>query len=75
MKQANVSVLALFDEDGGVIPVSVTWSDGRIYSIESVLERRASRTQANRFRYLVRIHGQDVHLYRSKDRWFMDVSD
>ena len=72
MRKVSVGVLIQFDTAGGVHPISVTWEDGRIFPIETVLDMRPARTSPNRFRYTVRIHGQDTYLYRDGDRWHME---
>lgn len=72
MRRVYVGVLTQFDSAGNIHPLSVTWEDGRVYPVESVLELRVARTGVGRFRYTVRIHGQDTYLYRSGDKWFME---
>ncbi len=72
MRKVPVGVLTQFGADGGAHPLSVTWEDGRVYPIETVMELRPARTSPTRFRYTVRIHGQDTYLYRNGDHWFME---
>lgn len=72
MRKVAVGVLAQFGADGSTHPISVTWEDGRIYPIESVLEMKNARTQPGRFRYTIRVHGQSTYLYRTGDRWHME---
>lgn len=75
MKKISVGVVAEFSAAGQVIPRSVIWTDGRVYPIESVLDKRTARTDQTLFRYTVRSYGQDAYLYRRGDRWFMDGTD
>jgi len=75
MRKVPVSVLTQFGTAGDAHPLSITWEDGRVYPIEAVMELRAARTAANRFRYTVRIRGQDTYLYRTGDKWFMESAE
>ena len=75
MKKVSVGVLAQFGAMGETHPLSVTWADGRVYPIESVLDLRPARTDPDRFRYTVLIHGQEAYLYRTGDRWFMESAE
>ncbi len=72
MRKVSVGVLAQFGADGSACPLSITWEDGRVYPIEAVIETKSARTQPGRFRYTIRVHGQDTYLYRSGDRWHME---
>lgn len=72
MRKVPVGVLVQFGSSGDAIPISVTWEDGRVYPIESIIELRPARTSGSRFRYTVRIHNQDTYLYRDGDRWHME---
>lgn len=75
MKKIPVAVLAQYGTAGDVHPISITWPDGRIYPIDSILDLRTARTSAGRFRYTVTIHGQSAYLYRTGDKWFMDGAE
>lgn len=72
MRKVPVGVLVQFIANGDAHPLSVIWEDGREYPIEAVLDLRPARSTPNRFRYTVRIHGQDTYLYRDGDRWHME---
>lgn len=75
MRKVYVGVLTQFGAAGDIHPLSITWEDGRVYPIEHVLDLKAARTGAGRFRYTVRIHGQDTYLYRNGDKWFMESAE
>lgn len=70
-----VSVLADFDADGNLIPVSFVWEDGRRYTIDRILDvRRAASLRAGGcgIRYTCRVRGKQTYLFREEDRWFME---
>ncbi len=72
MRKVPVGVLTQFDAAGDAHPISITWEDGRVYPIESVIELRPARSSPTRFRYTVMIYGQETYLYRTGDQWHMD---
>lgn len=70
-----VSVLADFDADGNLIPISFVWEDGRRYTIDRILDvRRAASLKAGGcgIRYTCRVRGKQTYLFREEDRWFME---
>ena len=73
MRKVPVGVLAQFDAQGRLLPVSVTWENGRIYNIERVLGMRVSRMNRMNHRYDVVIHAQQTCLYRAGDTWYMEA--
>ena len=73
MRKVSVGVLAQFDAEGRLLPVSVTWENGRVYSIDRVLGMRVSRANSENRRYDVVIRAKPAYLYRSGDRWYMEA--
>ena len=73
MRKVPVGVLAQFDAEGRLLPVSVTWENGRVYGIDQVLGMRVSRVNRDNRRYDVVIHTQPAYLYRTGDRWYMEA--
>ena len=73
--KAYVTVRADFTADGALIPLSITWEDGRVYPIDRGLDvqRMASRkTGGAGIRYLCRVLGQSVELYYEENgHWFV----
>ena len=66
-------VVARFDTDGTVTPLSFTWPDGRTFSIDRILDvcQAASRKQGGcGTRYLCRVRDRKILLYREDTRWF-----
>lgn len=70
-----VSVRADFDEEGGILPRSLTLRD-RVFSIDRVLCRRpapALKAGGQGMRYTVRIGGQETFLFQDENnRWFVE---
>ena len=73
MRKVPVGVLAQFDAEGRLLPVSVTWENGRIYRIDHVLGMRVSRMNRDNRRYDVVIRAQQTCLYRTGDQWYMEA--
>ncbi|GHU83992.1 hypothetical protein FACS1894196_4730 [Clostridia bacterium] len=79
-----VPVVVAFDEDGRMIPESLTWEDGQRYEIERLLAVRpgyAARVGGHGDRYTVRIGTQQRYLYFEHNlqygqpitgRWFVE---
>ena len=70
-----VGALAYFEPDGRLLPRSVTWEDGRTYSIDRVLDvRRAASLKAGGagMRYTVRIGRTVTYLFLEEGRWFVE---
>ncbi len=68
-----MGVLAQFDAEGRLLPVSVTWENGRVYDIDRVLGVRVSRASRDSRRYDVVIRAQQTCLYRTGDQWYMEA--
>ena len=71
MRKVPVGVLAQFDATGRLLPVSITWENGRVYNIDRLLAARVSRLNRENRRYDIVIHAQETHLYRTGDQWYM----
>lgn len=70
-----VSVLARFEPDGRLVPLTVIWEDGTRYEVDKVLDvRRAASLKAGGcgMRYTVRIGGKETFLFLEIDRWFVE---
>lgn len=71
-----VEVTAAFSAEGQVIPLSVTWEDGTVYTVDRVLDiRQAAALKAGGcgIRYTCRIRGQQTYLFLDQDRWFVEA--
>jgi hypothetical protein len=70
-----VGVLAEFDPDGGILPLSFVWEDGKRYTVDRVTDiRRAASLKAGGIgmRYTCVVCGKQTYLYLDEDRWFME---
>lgn len=77
-RKVYVEVVAMFDADGNITPLSITWEDGRVYNIDRVLDvRRAASLQAGGIgmRYRCRIAGKETYLWYEMPRWFVEGKD
>jgi len=67
-------VTAHFDADGNIRPVALTWTDGRVYEIDRVLDvRRAASLKGGGLglRYTCRIGGGTAQVWLDENRWFV----
>ena len=71
-----VDVVAKFSRDGVLLPVEITWEDGKKYEISWVKDKRkAASTKAGGVgeRYTCIVNGKEVHLfYEDNNMWFME---
>ena len=70
-----VRVRAQFEPDGRLLPLSVTWEDGREYPIDKVTNVcRAASLKAGGagVRYTVLIGRTETYLFLEEDRWFVE---
>ena len=75
MNKVYVDVTAGFGREGGLVPISFIWEDGRKYDIDRVLkkERCASRKAGGTgIMYTCMVQGQESHLFFEVDKWFME---
>lgn len=76
MKRVDVEVLARYDVEGRIYPVSVTWEDGRTFEIDRILDiRPAASTKVGGagIRYTVRIGRTTTYLFLEESRWFVEA--
>lgn len=77
MRKVYVDVTLKQDKYGTIIPLSVTWEDGRRYEIDRVLDvRRAAATKVGGTgtRFTVRILGKVTYLFDDGERWFVEAN-
>lgn len=78
VRKVFVSVLVQFDEEGGIMPLNITWENGRKYEIDKVLDVRracAMKVGGTAVRYTVRINGRVTYLFEDCGKWFVEASD
>ena len=74
-RKVFVRVLAETDEEGNIYPISVTWEDGRSYSIDKVTDIRrsyANKVGGTAVRYTVRIAGKETYIFSENGKWFVE---
>lgn len=74
-RKVYVEVIARFDTDGNITPLSVKWEDGTVYEIDKVIDkRRAASLKAGGIgmRYTCRILNQQSYLFYEEPRWFVE---
>ncbi|TCL39985.1 hypothetical protein EV210_101185 [Anaerospora hongkongensis] len=70
-----VDVTAKHSRDGKVKLLSITWEDGKEYSVDRVLDVRmaaALKAGGQGMRYTCRIHGREVYLFFDEGRFFIE---
>lgn len=70
-----VKVIAEFDTDGTITPLSIQWENGTVYNIDKVTDarRRASlRAGGTGIRYTCIIRRQERYLYFEDPKWFVE---
>lgn len=75
-RKVYVEVIARFDTDGNITPLSVKWEDGTVYEIDKVIDKkRAASLKAGGIgmRYTCRILNQQSYLFYEEPRWFMEA--
>lgn len=76
MGKVFVSVLALHDPEGRIKPLSITWTDGRKYEIDRVIDVRQAPSLKGGglgIRYTCRVHGKEFYLFEDEGRWFVET--
>ena len=75
MIKTFVKVLAIHDENGVIRPVSITWTDGRSFDIDRIIDvRQAPSLKAGGLgtRYICKIRGKQVYLFCDEGKWFVE---
>ena len=70
-----ISVTAVFDRDGDVMPLCINWEDGRRFAIDRVLDvRYAASLKAGGagIRYTCRIQNHEKYIFLEENRWFVE---
>ncbi len=74
-KKRYVEVTARFSTEGILRPLYITWTDGKHYNIDRILEsRRAASTKAGGvgMRYLCQIGNNTAYLFYEDPAWFVE---
>lgn len=76
MSKEFIAVTAEHRPDGYIRPLSLTWTDGRVYSIDKVLDVRMApslKCGGLGMRYTCRIRGKEVYLFCDEGKWFIEI--
>ena len=75
--KAVVKVLVIVAIDRTKTPVSLTFEDGKEYSIDRVCSRqRAAATKGGTgIRYTIMIGGRQTYLFEDEDQWFVEAKN
>ncbi len=75
MERRYIKVVAIFNEDGSILPTTIIWEDDRKFTIDKVLDVRKIanlKYGAIGTRYICRIQGRDISIYNEdNNKWFM----
>ena len=73
-----VSVNLDVDQNGGVHPRFIRWTNGRIYQIDQLKYKcraSSSRVCGGGIRYTAMIHGKETFLFSEGNKWFVEAKE
>ncbi len=74
-RKVIVAVLAKFDAQGKITPLSVTWPDGRRFEVtrvKSITKAASLKAGGCGLRFLCTIAGKEAALFYEEPIWFME---
>jgi len=77
MGKEFVDVLIQYTTEGGKVPLGIQWQDGRMSSIDRVIDVRKNaslRAGGKGVRYTCRVKGKQMHLYTEDDLWYVETT-
>ena len=75
VRKVFVEVNVKFDSEGSMIPLSITWEDGRLFEIDKVTDiRKAASLKAGGIgvRYTILTNRKQTYLWYEEPRWFVE---
>ena len=75
VRKVFVEVTVKFDSEGSMIPLSITWEDGRLFEIDKVTDiRKAASLKAGGIgvRYTIMTNRKQTYLWYEEPRWFVE---
>ncbi len=75
MAKVFIKVNADHFPDGKTLPLSITWTDGRVFEIDKVKDIRmapALKAGGLGMRYTCRIMGKEFYLFCDGEKWFVE---
>ena len=76
--KAVVKVLVIVATDRTKTPVSLTFEDGKEYSIDRVCSKQraaATKVGGTGIRYTIMIGGRQTYLFEDEDQWFVEAKN
>lgn len=77
MGKVLVDVLVQFTTEGGKVPLGIQWEDGRMTSIDRVIDVRKAasiKAGAKGLRYTCRVKGKQMYLFSEGDKWYLETT-
>ena len=77
MGKVFVDVLIQYTAEGGKVPLGIQWEDGRMSSIDRVIDVRKAATikeGAKGLRYTCRVKGKQMYLFSEDDTWYVETT-
>lgn len=77
-KKVYVEVVAKFEKDGNIIPISILWQDGTVYKLDKITNicvAASLKAGGSGIRYTCIIKGVQTYLFLEKDRWFVEAKE
>lgn len=74
----DISVVAIMNSSGQIVPLSIIWNDGRKFDVDRVLEiKKAASTKGGGMglRYTCKILGKEKFLWLDGYVWFVEIED
>jgi hypothetical protein len=75
MGKVFVQVVAEHCLNGTTRPVSIKWEDGRVFTIDRLLDVRMApslKGGGQGIRYTCRICGREVYLFNEENKWYIE---
>ena len=73
MSKIFVKVNADHSPDGVITPISLTWTDGRVFEIDKIKDvRMAPSLKGGVLRYTCRIFNKEFYLFCDEGKWFVE---
>ena len=75
MGKTFITVFAVHDPEGKTKPLALTWTNGKQYEIDRVMDTRLApslRCGGMGMRYTCCIRGKEVYLFEDEGRWFLE---
>ena len=74
-RKVYVRVISETDEEGSIMPISITWEDGKNYIIDKVIDIRrayANKVGGTAMRFTVKIAGKETYIFSENGKWFVE---